>query len=83
MPTVISQDGFRVRVLGPPREHPPPHVHVEYGPDGLTIIRLATAQSPAEVWCVYNMRDRDVVRAYHLVEQHHDLILAAWRKIHG
>lgn len=83
MPTLVSHDGFRIRVLGPPREHPPAHAHVEYGTDGLVIVRLATPSSPAKVWSVYNMRDRDVLRAYRLVERHHELILAAWRRLHG
>ncbi|MBA3345692.1 MAG: DUF4160 domain-containing protein [Gemmatimonadales bacterium] len=28
MPTVLVQEGFRVRIYLPPREHAPPHVHV-------------------------------------------------------
>lgn len=39
MPTVLREDGFRVVVYGPPREHPPPHVHVEHGAKGLVVIR--------------------------------------------
>ena len=82
MPTVLQEDGFRVLVYGPPREHPPPHVHVEKGPSGLAVIRLGTSISPPRVWAVYDMKDRDVVLASRLVERHHEAILQAWRAIH-
>ena len=83
MPTVLKTDGFILLVHGPPREHPPPHVHVERGHDELVVIRLGTATSPPTVWAVYRMRSADVVRAFRLVETHHALIDAAWRRLHG
>jgi hypothetical protein len=82
MPTVVREAGFRVAIYGPPREHPPPHAHVEFG-TGLVIIRLGIGSRPPRVWAVYDMKDRDVVRAFRLVERHHDRILEAWRAIHG
>jgi hypothetical protein len=82
MPTVVRADGFRIVVYGPPREHPPPHVHVECGILGLVVLRLASKTSAAKVWAVYNMKDRDVLRAYRLVEKHHEILLEAWRRIH-
>ena len=82
MPTVLRADGFRIVVYGPPREHPPPHVHVEYGATGLMVLRLATKTSPQRVWAVYGMKDREVLRAYRLVERHHDMLMQAWRAIH-
>ena len=83
MPTVVREDGLIIRVYGPPREHPPPHVHVELGSDQLVVIRLATRFSAPMVWAVYRMKRRDVVRAFRLVEKHHVAIESAWRKIHG
>lgn len=83
MPTVVEEDGFKIRIFGPPREHPPAHVHVEHGPDGLVVIRLGTRQKPQEVWAVYGMKDRGVVKAYRLVEKHQALIRKAWRMMHG
>jgi len=82
MPTVLRVDGFRIVVYGPPREHPPPHVHVERGTSGLVIIRLGTGRSPPKLWAVYGMKDRDVLQAFRLVEQHHDLLMQTWRAIH-
>jgi len=83
MATVVIEDGFTVRVFGPPREHPPVHAHVEYGTDGLAVIRLATRTKPQEVWAVYGMRARDVLRAYRLVEKYEAEIREVWRRLHG
>lgn len=83
MPTVAEEDGFRIRVFGPPREHPPVHAHVEYGRAGLVVIRLRTKLKRQEVWAVYGMKDREVVTAYRLVEKYDTAIRAAWRRMHG
>lgn len=83
MPTILRAGGFRVVIYGPPREHQPPHVHVEHGPAGLVVLRLATDTTPVKIWAVYNMKSRDVLRAYRLVERHHDLLMKAWRVMHG
>lgn len=82
MPTVLHADGFRIVVHGPPREHPPPHVHVKYGTSGRLVLRLATATSPQKVWAVHDMMERDVRRAYRLVERHHEMLMQVWRDIH-
>jgi hypothetical protein len=83
MATVLTKDGFRVRIYGPPREHPPPHVHVEKGREGLVILRLPLPGKPLAVWRVYKMSNKDVLKAYRLVEDHQDAIGQAWRAIHG
>lgn len=83
MPTVVRVGGFALKVYGPPREHGPPHVHVEHGRSGVVVIRLAIGSSPARVWKVYGLTSRDVVRAYRLVERHETEIRAMWRQIHG
>jgi hypothetical protein len=83
MPTVIDRDGFKVRVLGPPREHPPAHVHVERGREALVVMRLGIDGGPPKIWQVYKMRNQDVIRAFRLVEENHELLLAEWEKIHG
>ena len=83
VPTIVREGRFRVVVYGPPREHSPPHVHVEVGPDGLVVIRLGIGSSPPRVWAVYGARDQEVLAAYRLVQIHHGQLLAAWRAIHG
>lgn len=84
MPTVVEEDGFKVRIFGPPREHPPVHVHVEHGAEELVVIRLRTRLKPQEVWAVYGgMKDRDVLTAYRIVEKHEARIRNVWRRLHG
>ncbi len=83
MPTVLKEDGFVIRVYGPPREHLPPHVHVERGKEELVVIRLGTPDVPPAVWAVYRMKSQDVLRAFRLVEKYHARIEQAWREIHG
>ena len=83
MPTILTEDGFRIKVWGPPREHPPPHVHIEKGAEGLVVIRLRIGEKPLKVWEVFNVRDDEVLAAVRLVEKHHDTLMAAWKRIHG
>jgi hypothetical protein len=83
MPTVFRVRGFAVRLLGPPREHPPPHVHVVKGKDALAIIRLRIGGRPMRVWAVYNMKPRDVLEAYRIVESRHEELSRAWEEMHG
>ena len=82
MPVVVREGGFIVRLYGAPREHPPAHVHVHHGREGLVIVRLGMPGSPPEVWRVYQMKYRDVLRAYQIVKSHNDLIYQVWRSLH-
>ena len=70
-------------MYGPPREHPPAHVHVLKGREATAIIRLGMNGEAAIVWEVYDMKPRDVIKAYRLVQQHAALLLAAWERMHG
>jgi hypothetical protein len=80
---VWREGGFTVRLYGPPREHPPAHVHVRKGTEGRVIIRLGTSGAPPEIWRVHHLKYRDVLRGYHIVERHQDMILRVWRSLHG
>ena len=82
MPTVLGANGFQVRVLLPPREHGPPHVHVSKG-GGEVVIMLPHGEHPLTIRNVHAMKDRDVVAAVRLVEAHLVPLRAAWRKYHG
>lgn len=82
MPTVLQVRGFRVRILLPPREHPPPHLHVTKG-DGEVVILLPGPQGVVAIRTVHRMRTADVVAAVRLVEAHVAQLEAAWRKYHG
>ena len=83
VPTIVRRNGLALKVLGPPREHPPPHVHVYKGHESVVVIRLGIAGGPPRVWTVHGMRNADVIRAYRLVEEHEDVLRAAWERIHG
>ena len=82
MPTVLDANGFQVRVLLPPREHGPPHVHVSKGGSEV-VIMLPHGVHPLAIRTVHAMKDRDVVAAVRLVEAHLEPLRAAWRKYHG
>jgi hypothetical protein len=83
MPTILRADGFTVKIHGPPREHGPPHVHVERGGAELAVIRLPWRGRGQRLWRVHGMSDAHVVRAFRLVERHEGLLLRAWERIHG
>jgi hypothetical protein len=83
MPTVLRRGDLVVKVYGPPREHPPPHVHVHVGAEGLVVIRLGRAGEPPKVWRVYEASDQHVLRAYRLVEAEAAYLRAKWEEIHG
>ena len=84
MPTVVRDGVLAVKVYGPPREHPPPHVHVEVGRTGVVVLRLPHGDRPLELWRVHGeVSERDVVAAVRLVEAHEAEIRAAWERIHA
>ena len=92
MPTVLRQQGLSIRILHPPREHGPPHVHVTSGHGtgrGEVVIRLAVLldrperTGPVELWHVSGMTAAEVSRAVRLVEAHHDYLVRCWFGIHG
>lgn len=78
MPTVIRIAGFIVVIRLPPREHGPPHVHVQKGRDSISVYL-----SPVALRCVEGMRDADVVRAVRIVDDHAEYLLHHWRIHHG
>ena len=82
MPRVLEVDGFRVYVRLPPREHGPPHVHVERAEGRVTIELPSPAGSPV-LRLVAGMSSRDIVRAFRIVEANADLLMREWRKYHG
>lgn len=82
MPTVIRSGGFAIRILFPPREHGPPHVHVVKG-DAEAVIRLGEPGEVVELVTVYGMKRSDMVRAVRLVQIWKDDLLAMWKATHG
>ncbi len=82
MPTILRWEGFQVRIYLPPREHAPAHVHVVKG-DTEVIIRLWGEGMPPVIREVHDMSDRDVLRAYRLVEANAAALLKKWKEFHG
>lgn len=84
MPTVYREGVFVIKIYGPPREHPPPHVHVEVGTHGLVVIRLGLRfGDPPRIWQAYDVCDREVVTAFRLVEKHEIELRRRWEQMHG
>lgn len=78
MPTVMTLDGFIIKIYFPPREHGPAHVHVFRGGDEV-IIELA----PVAIRENYGMRTAQIVKAVRIVEDNLEMLQEEWRKIHG
>ncbi len=92
MPTVVTDGPFRIRVLNPPREHRPAHVHVVTGKakgGSEVLINLGEPEVPGGPWGsvslreVKGMRARDVMAAVRLVETHVVTLREEWERIHG
>jgi hypothetical protein len=82
MPTVYRGKGFQIRVLLPPREHEPAHVHVHKA-GALVVMDLPHGNRPLRIRKVSRMRDPDVVAAVRLVESMVEELLQHWKAYHG
>ena len=50
MVKVHDEGAFRVYIYAPPREHQPPHVHVECTRGGELVVRLGGEGVAASIW---------------------------------
>ncbi len=82
VPTVLRCAGFHVRILLPPREHGPAHVHV-YRAGGAVTIDLPDGELPLRIRGVSGMRDADIMVTARLVEDHVEFLHEQWKAIHG
>jgi hypothetical protein len=76
MPTVLRSGGLRVVVY--PNDHSPAHVHV-LGPGWAVVVYL---RGP-DVREAINCSESEARRALELVAMHRDVLMEAWRQIHG
>ncbi len=83
MVKLLEEGGFRVYVYSPPREHHPPHVHVECSQGGEVVIRLSEDDAPPSLWQNHHMRLNNLRQALRLVEAHQPRFLEEWRRLHG
>ena len=82
MPTVLTVDGYQVRIRLPPREHGPPHVHVRKA-GMLVVINLPEGDQPPTIRRVRGGHTADVTAAFRLVEANVEMLLNEWRRYHG
>ena len=83
MVLVHREDGFEVNVYAPPREHRPPHVHVECADGGEVLVKLGDEWTAPSLWRNHHMRDVDARKALRIVEEHQEDFLEDWRRLHG
>lgn len=83
MGQVFRAEGFQVFVYAPPREHEPPHVHVECAKGGEVVIALGDNETAPSVWKNHHMRAVDARHAIRIVEWNQDRFIQEWRRLHG
>lgn len=76
MATILSQDGFQVMIFT--NDHPPAHVHV-FKAGTEAVINLA----PVGIRENYRMSPKNLRKSVNIVSDNQDLLLQAWREIHG
>ncbi|HEX8073154.1 MAG TPA: DUF4160 domain-containing protein [Pyrinomonadaceae bacterium] len=79
VPTVLEEDGFRVMIHLD--DHRPAHVHVYKS--GLVVINLNNRRTAPSVREVRGMARNEVREALLLVAAHKQVLVRAWRRIHG
>jgi hypothetical protein len=80
MPEVFRQGAMVVRVLLPPREHGPAHVHV-WCPEGVAVVEVMPSVRVREIHGRMKAATlREIVDA---ISARHDECVAAWRRHHG
>jgi hypothetical protein len=83
MGKAYDEGGFRVYVYSPPREHQPPHVHVESINGGEVLVLLGDEETLPSLWQNHHMSAADARAALRIVEENQARFLAEWRRLHG
>lgn len=83
MGQVYNAEGFEVFVYAPPREHEPPHVHVESSNGGEVLIMLGDSSTAPSLWQNHHMRPADARHAMRIVEWNQQRFREEWRRLHG
>jgi hypothetical protein len=81
MGVVLREDGWRVVIYVD--DHEPPHVHVKCRGGGEVKTTIPGPGEYVGVLRVRNLPTHEAARAVRLVEQHRELLLHHWEKIHG
>ena len=80
MPTVLRERGFAVRIYL--NDHIPAHVHVFKG-NGQAKINLGNPNEPPALVQIWQMSNRDAVKALEIVKLHQTELRQRWEQIHG
>jgi hypothetical protein len=80
MPTVLTVDGFAVRIYT--HDHSPADVHVVRG-GSVVVISLPTDFSDAMIERVQGMSRPNIRKAFELVNDNAELLQQKWEEIHG
>jgi hypothetical protein len=83
MGQIFGGGGFEVYLYAPPREHRPPHVHVECVRGGEVIVKLGDDLTAPSLWQNHHMRAVDAREALRIVENNQAAYLGEWRRLHG
>jgi hypothetical protein len=83
MVKVFDEGAFRVYVYSPPREHQPPHVHVECTRGGEVLVKLGDQATAPTLWLNHHMSITDAHEAVRIVEKHQSRFIEEWRNLHG
>lgn len=83
MVKVHDEGAFRVYLYAPPREHEPPHVHVECTRGGELVVRLGDERTAPSIWLNHHMAAADARQALRMVEAQHLRFLEEWSRLHG
>lgn len=81
MVKVYDGRGFKVYLYSPPREHEPPHVHVECAQGGEVLVLLGEGGTSPVLWQNHHMKEVDARQAVRIVQEHQRRFLAEWRRI--
>ena len=83
MSRVYEGGGFSVYVYAPPREHRPPHAHVECTRGGEVMVTLGNDYAAPVLWQNHHMRAEDAREALRIVERNQERLIEEWRRLHG
>lgn len=80
MPTVLTKDGFKVRIY--PNDHLPAHVHVFKASGEAKINLLGENGCPEFISVSSGMSDRDAIKALEIVVANQLELLEKWKEYH-